>query len=111
MNYKYMHDTEGRVLYRFPALPNIIEQKQGGVRTGWRVQMDIIITHAQNRLVNNRLEHPTSENAEQDFARHYERDQVISFFYSHHSPKGTEISKAEYDQILNEYGVVEGNRR
>ena len=111
MTYKYVHDADGRILYRCPTLPNITEQKQRGVRTGWRVQMDIFITHAQNRLVNNKLEHPTSENPEQDFARHYEQDQVISSFYSHHSPKGAEISKAEYDQILKEYGVVEGNRR
>ena len=111
MTYKYVHDADSRVLYRFPALPNIIEQKQRGVRIRWHVQMDILITHAQNRLVKNKLQHPTLESPQQDFARHYEREQVVSFFYRRHTPKGADISKTQYEQILNEYGVVEGNLR
>ena len=113
MTYKYVHDADSRVLYRFPALPNIIEQKQRGVRIRWHVQMDILITHAQNRLVKNKLQHPTLESPQQDFARHYEREQVVSFFYRRHTPKAPiyrKLNTSKYSTSMASSRGISGNR-
>lgn len=108
---RYIHDTENRILYRFPASPEIEEQTdRRGQRTGWAVRMEIVMTRAQNRLVDGRLEHASSEYPEQHFLRHYERAQALSFFNGRHTPKGNEISQSEYERLLSEYGVLEGNR-
>lgn len=104
MNYKYTHDTTLRTVSRFPSEPKFRERNIGGKLTGWIVSMDVDITRAGNRLIGSQWEQSTSYCVSQDFfANQYSRDQMISYFYRKHTPKGEEITEEIYLALKKEY--------
>lgn len=113
MHYKYIHDAENRVVFRFPINPTVSEQKDNkGRRISWSVQMEIEITRADNRLVNNRWEHPIASFPQQHFeAQRYSQERVISYFHMHHDPRGEELSEDAYSSLKQEYETMARRRK
>lgn len=104
MHYKYIHDAGNGVVYRLPTDLTVSEQRdRKGKRIGWSVRMEIEITRADNRLINNQWEHPIASIPEQHFDDRYSQEQVISYFHMHHDPHGDEISEDTYSALKQEY--------
>lgn len=102
--YKYLHDAKNRIVYQVPAEPDVNEQKdRRGRRTGWSVNMRVLITRADNKLNGNQWQHATSSYPRQAFDAHYEKSQVISYFLMHHTPDGDPISQEEYVELQAQY--------
>jgi hypothetical protein len=97
---KYIYDPEALTAYQFPNEPRVTEEcDRKGKRTGWRVEMEVEITKRDNRLIGNRWVDPVADFPTQQFAPHYNRDQVISYFHVNHDPRGVEISEQEYRAV------------
>lgn len=102
---KFRHSAEERKLFRYPAMPTVIEQKdKKGKRLAWSVNMQILITTSGNRLENHRWVHATSAYPTQSLDAHYRREEVIMYFLRHHEPSGEDIIEEEYLRLKDQYG-------
>lgn len=112
MQFKHKHHAGNEVVYRFPINPKVSEQRdRKGERINWSVRMEIEITRADNRLINNRWEYPVASFPEQHLDARYSREQVISYFHMHHSPHGDEISEDAYKVLKQEYEAKARSRK
>lgn len=102
--YRYVHDEERRIVYKFRAEPDVSEKTdRRGRRTDWYVRLEIEITRADNKLLRNQWQHRTSDYPDQYLGAQYTREQAVSYFMSRHTPKGAEIDESEYDRLQAEY--------
>lgn len=102
--YKFVHDAASRIVYRYPAAPDVQEKTdKRGRRTDWYVTMDVLITRADNKLIGNRWQHATSDYPRQYLGAQYTREQAVTYFMMHHAPRGDEISETEYEKLHAEY--------
>ena len=102
--YKYVHSSQDQIVYRYPAEPNVLEQKdRNGKRTGWLVDMGVLITRADNCLAGSLWNHAKSAYPQQTFDAHYRHDQVVSYFRMHHAPVGDQITEDEYKVLQAQY--------
>lgn len=109
--YKYIHDAQNRVVYKIPNEPTVIDQNdKHGKRTGWSVNMEILITRADNRLNSHRWQHPISAYPSQSFDAHHTKEEVISHFLMSHEPDGDDISLEQYTALQAQYEAIARNQ-
>lgn len=105
--YKYRHSKDNKTVYRYPIELTITEETgKHGKRIGWAVCMQIDITRADNVINITQWKYPTSDYPIQHFSAHYERSQIISYFFKNHEPSGDDITQSEYDQLKDKYEDV-----
>jgi hypothetical protein len=109
--YKYIHNNEDFVVYKFPSKPKVSEILQRKKITGWRVEMEVVITCRDNKLKNGRWECPTADFPIQTFDLRYTQDQMITYFLMHHAPQGIEISESEYLALKENYYSASVNNK
>jgi hypothetical protein len=82
-----------------PTQANIVEN----LGHGWSIDMEIILTRADNVLVNNHWLYPCAEYPKQTFKARYTKDLALSYFYDQHTPKYEEIDKTLYQSLTVKY--------
>jgi hypothetical protein len=105
MDYKYYHNSETQTVYRVPTQPNVTEERDSKTRKliGWTISMSIVLTRADNTLINNHWKYSCGEHPEQFFPARYNLDSAISYFYDRHTPRGDEIDQVKYQALTAEY--------
>jgi|ERR1043165_1038238 hypothetical protein len=106
MSFKYYHDAGKKVVYRMPAEPTVIEQKDSeGRRTGWTVQSEIGITRANNAPIptSHQWKYRLHENPQEYYDAKDSRADVVGFFNTQHVPNCLEIDHDTYDKLRKEY--------
>lgn len=107
MKFIYLHDAENKSVYRVPAEPKVVEQKDRKQRlVGWLVSMTYEITRADNVLVGSQWKHPILGCPNQLFEHRYNREQAISYFHMHHNPSGVEIDEETYYILKTQYETL-----
>lgn len=100
----YIHDASNEVLYEIPDLPFVNERRDAkGKRLDWVVNMNVLITRADNVLVGGRWKYPRFTTYQEHYDLRDSRDQATSFFLTANSPPGTPVTEAEFTVLKQEY--------
>jgi hypothetical protein len=79
------------------------EAMHRGKRAGWNVYMEVTITCANNRFLNNRWEKDVVNFPRQFFDTRYSREEALAYFHSNNDPRGEEIDQELYQRLQKQY--------
>jgi hypothetical protein len=105
MDYKYIHNSQEKQVFRMPSVPNVDRAEKSGKLIGWDVRMEIDVTRADNILNGSQWKYPIKNFPKQHFDNRYTEQQVISHFLNRNTPAGIEIKKEEYIAIKEAYEI------
>ena len=110
--YKCFHDLQNKIVYKVND-PSITENKdKKGHLRDWDIRTEVLITRADNVLIDHQWKHKTSDSRYKSFPKRYSREQVIEYFMGRVYPQNClEISSEEYEILQGQYETAAKKNR
>jgi hypothetical protein len=102
--YQYIHDLEGKKVFRFPIEPQVMPQPVRRSKKVYHyVRMQVDIVRADNVLTGNQWKYPTSDYPSFTYDDRYSAADAAEYFMQNYAPRGQQIDREEFERLSSLY--------